>query len=100
MGVEGPGGFRDMNGSRRDYLVRQAFLRSYKFTVEESFGEKVKRSFVELNEKAKRVFQELRSEMNAHRPGLRRALRFQWSKPYLVPAQCFTLGHKKNDGFM
>lgn len=37
---------------RQDYLARQAFLRSYQFTVKESLPEKVKRRLVEIAEAA------------------------------------------------
>ncbi|GLJ42376.1 hypothetical protein SUGI_0877750 [Cryptomeria japonica] len=40
----------------RNYLARQAFLRSYKFCIEESFKDKLRRSIRRLNEES---FEEL-----------------------------------------
>ncbi|GLJ42375.1 hypothetical protein SUGI_0877740 [Cryptomeria japonica] len=40
----------------RNYLARQAFLRSYKFSIEESFKDKLRRSVRRLNEEC---FEEL-----------------------------------------
>ncbi|XXG62163.1 hypothetical protein AAC387_Pa05g0584 [Persea americana] len=40
---------------RHDYLVRQAFLRSYQFSVKETFKEKIMRSIGEVNDVVKVV---------------------------------------------
>lgn len=46
---------RHMRSGRHDYLVRQAFLRSYQFSVKETFKEKIMRSIGEVNDVVKVV---------------------------------------------
>lgn len=74
---------RHMRSGRRDYLVRQAFLRSYQFSVKETFKEKImrwigevndvvkvvmvekiKRSIKKANELTKVIFVDVRNELN------------------------------------
>lgn len=72
-----------MRSGRHDYLVRQAFLRSYQFSVKETFKEKImrwigevndvvkvvmvekiKRSIKKANELTKVIFVDVRNELN------------------------------------
>nr|DAD43458.1 TPA_asm: hypothetical protein HUJ06_001688 [Nelumbo nucifera] len=61
-------GFR---GRHEYYHVRQAFLRSYQFSTQTSFKEKLKRSVKELNERAMDVIVEIWQEMSPRKLRIR-----------------------------
>lgn len=72
---------------RHSYAVRQAFLRSYRFTVRESFAERCSRSVREAGEKGKAVA----SKVFDWRVGFRvlRVFRSRLSEWRMDPFGCF-----------
>ncbi|KAL5784067.1 hypothetical protein ACOSQ2_006459 [Xanthoceras sorbifolium] len=76
----------------RDYWhTRSAFLNSYRFSEQNQFKEKLKRSVKELNEAAMGVVLDIRKEMSKRKVGIRFfRLRFALSSQVVVSIRCFT----------
>ncbi|KAH7572829.1 hypothetical protein JRO89_XS03G0021000 [Xanthoceras sorbifolium] len=70
----------------RDYWhTRSAFLNSYRFSEQNQFKEKLKRSVKELNEAAMGVVLDIRKEMSKRKVGIRFfRLRFALSSQVVV----------------
>lgn len=66
---------------RQDYLARQAFLRSYQFTVKESLPEKVKRRLVQIAEAAVDVARWVQDEVHVARVRFRASQRLRLPSP-------------------
>nr|DAD25328.1 TPA_asm: hypothetical protein HUJ06_026792 [Nelumbo nucifera] len=88
-------GFR----GRHDYHVRQAFLRSYQFSTQTSFKEKLKRSVKELNETAMGVIVGIRQEMSPRKLGAR-MFRLRLLLLSSFPFRCFTGQGQRRAGRM
>lgn len=80
--------------SRHDYRGRQAFLRSYQFSTQKSFKEKLTRSVKELNEVTAGVIVDVRQEISRRRLSIR-IFRLRSLFSSMLLSRCFTLWHDK-----
>ena len=78
--------------SRNELLLRQAYLRSYQFTVRESFSDRLRRNLREAGGVGKAFLSEIVDQVFDVRLGVRvlRYFRSRLQRAAMSPARCFT----------